>query len=230
MPPVRLAASFLAICILFLLLISCVTMENSGKKEGKPDNSEFRKPDSETEKIKKALVEAAGIYRKTQNLSVGDRKFNMDCSGVVSAIYYYAGIDLQKYYPKYDGTGTERIYSALEERKLLKKYWLPEPGDIIFWDNTFDKNKNGKDDDRLTHIGMVVSCDKQGNIVYIHYHYEQGIVYEKMNLRYKNYHSRSARGQIVTINSPLREKGGSREQKNWLSGQLFNSFGEAYHL
>jgi cell wall-associated NlpC family hydrolase len=205
-------------------------MENSGRIEGKADNSEYRKSPAETEKIKKALVEAAGIYHKSQTLLVGDRKFNMDCSGVVSAIYYYAGIDLQKYYPKYEGTGTERIYSALEERKLLNKYWLPEPGDIVFWDNTFDKNSNGKDDDRLTHIGMVVSCDKQGNIVYIHHHYQRGIVYEKMNLRYKNYHSRSARGQIVTINSPLREKGGSREQKNWLSGQLFNSFGEAYHL
>jgi cell wall-associated NlpC family hydrolase len=199
-------------------------------KAGITDYSGDRKTDAEIAKIKKDLVEAAGIYQKSQNLAVGERKFNMDCSGVVSALYYYAGIDLQKYYPQYSGTGTERIYKTLDERKLLKNYWLPEPGDLIFWDNTYDKNNNGRDDDELTHVGMVVSCDKQGNIVYIHHHYSKGIVFEKMNLRYKNFHSRSARGNIITINSPLRIKGGSREQKNWLSGQLFNSFGEGYHL
>jgi len=203
------------------------TPPDSGKKTEGSENIRSRQDIAE---IRLKLVEAAGIYRKSQNLAVGNRKFAMDCSGVVSAIYYYAGIDLHKYYPSYSGTGTERIYKALSERNLINKKWLPDPGDLIFWDNTFDRNKNSRDDDLLTHIGMVVSCDRQGNIVYVHHHYEKGIVFENMNLRYKNYYSRSSRGKNIIINSPLRERGGSREQKNWLSGQLFNSFGQGPFL
>ncbi len=212
------------------------TKSSGNKADGKTANTNDpgtfvkRKSAKEVQDIKLKLIEGAETYKGAKNLVIKGRRFNMDCSGVISAVYYYAGIDLQKYYPAYSGTGTERVYTTLRDRKLLKKTWLPEPGDIIFWDNTFDKNKNGKDDDSLTHMGMVVSCDKQGNITYIHYNYAQGIVYEYMNIRYKNYESQIIKGENVIINSPMRIKGGSREQKNWLAGQLINCFGEGYYL
>ncbi|MCL2705174.1 MAG: hypothetical protein FWE72_03090, partial [Spirochaetaceae bacterium] len=174
----------IAICsimILSLFLASCAMLpgysENTvGKRAttdnaAKTDTNKFikRKSAKEIESIRKKLIEGAELFKGAKNLVARGRSFNMDCSGIVAAIYYYAGIDLQKYYPHYSGTGTERIYATLKERKLLKKTYLPEPGDIIFWDNTFDRNRNKKDDDLLTHMGMVVSCDRQGNITYIHY-------------------------------------------------------------
>ena len=192
--------------------------------------SSQRKSAKEVEDIKKKLIEGAALYRGARNLIVRDKRFNMDCSGTIAAIYYYAGIDLQKYYPDYTGTGTERVYQILNDRKLIKKTWLPEPGDIIFWDNTFDLNKNNKDDDLLTHMGMVVSADKNGNITYIHYHNSLGIVYEVMNIRKKNTHREIVAGRSIVVNSPMRMKDGNRGNKPWLSGQLVNSFGEAYHL
>ena len=209
--------------------------ENAGKR---PDNSSSKSAERFVKKknakeiadIKKKLIEGAEKYKEAKNLTVKGRNFNMDCSGVVAALYYYAEIDLQKYFPDYIGTGTERIYKTLKDRKLLKKTWLPEPGDIIFWDNTFDRNRNGKDDDNLTHMGMVVSCDKQGNITYIHYNYSRGIVYEYMNIRYKNYESQVVKGENIIMNSPMRIKGGNRGSKNWLAGQLVNCFAEAYYL
>ena len=197
---------------------------NAAEKSSKPKNA------AEIESIKKKLIEGAETYKGAKSLVINGRRFNMDCSGVVSAIYYYAGIDFSKYYTDLNGTGTEIIYKSLKDKKLLKKTWLPEPGDVIFWDNTFDRNKNNKDDDALTHMGMVVSCDKQGNITYVHYNYSRGIVYEYMNIRYKNYESRIIKGENVIINSPMRIKGGSRENKNWLAGQLVNCFAEAYYL
>ena len=237
------------IMVFSLLFSSCVMLTgffgNSGA--GKTASSEKSKPSNNAGKgdagsfvknkstkeindIQKKLVEGAEKLKGAKSLTVRGRNFNLDCSGTVAAIYYYAGIDLQEYYPYYKGTGTERIYAALKERKLLKKTWLLEPGDIIFWDNTFDRNNNNKDDDLLTHMGMVVSCDKQGNITYIHYNYARGIVYEYMNIRYKNYETQIVNGKSVTINSPMRQKGGSRTDKNWLAGQLINSSAEAYHL
>lgn len=182
------------------------------------------------EAVQAKIVEGAELYVKNQNLSTGKRKFAKDCSGVVSAIYYYAGIDLQKYYSSYSGSGTERIYKTLANRKLLKKTWLPAIGDIIFWDNTYDRNKNGKADDNLTHLGIVVSADKKGNIAYVHDHYREGIIFENMNLRLKNTYITGSGSNTVIVNSPMRMRGGLRRDNNWLSSQLFRIFGEGYYL
>jgi len=195
------------------------------------DNRLVRKNTNEVENIRKKLVEGAHKFKGARSLVVNGRRFNMDCSGVVAAIYYYAGIDLQKYFPYHTGSGTERIYAILRERRLIKKTWLPKPGDIVFWDNTFDRNRNGRADDPLTHVGMVVSVDRQGNITYVHHNYRRGIVFEYMNIRQKNVESQIINGQRVIINSPMRAREhGTRGNNLWLSGQLVNSFGEAYHL
>ncbi len=35
-------------------------------------------------------------------------------------------------------------------------------GDLVFFDNTYDRNGDGKFDDRITHVGIVVGFDKEG--------------------------------------------------------------------
>lgn len=182
------------------------------------------------ETLQAKIVEGAELYVKTQNIPTGKRKFAKDCSGVVSAIYYYAGIDLQKYYSSYSGSGTERIYKTLKARNLLKKTWLPAIGDIVFWDNTYDRNKNGKADDNLTHLGIVVSIDKKGNIVYAHDHYREGVIFENMNLRLKDTYTTDSGSNSVVINSPMRMRNSSTGDHNWLASQLFHIFGEGYYL
>ncbi len=210
------------------VFMSCTTT-GSGSISDREEAFSLREDKKEIREIQSLLKEAAYKYRGSSTLTVRGRKFRTDCSGVVTALYYYAGIDLQKYYPEYTGSGTERIYKMLEERDLLEKSWLPETGDIIFWDNTYDKNRNGKRDDILTHIGMVVERDKYGNIDYIHHNYKSGIVIEKMNIRYKNDHTWSKKGVVTIINSPMRKKGGpARSRSKWLSGQLYNSSGKGY--
>ena len=236
---------------LFLFIASCVTIpeptENRNRRRPSPDrgvsrernhsgtaergNTDARRKSArEVDNIRNKILEGAEKFNGATSLVVNGRRFSMDCSGVVAAIYYYAGIDLQKYYPQYTGTGTERIYKTLRDRKLIKKTWLPKPGDIVFWDNTFDRNNNGRVDDPLTHVGIVVAVDNQGNITYIHYHYRRGIVLEHMNIRKRNEEFQMINGERVIVNSPMRMRSSGRNHHNWLSGQLVNSFAEAYHL
>ncbi len=214
----------LFIFLYIAVLISCTTTVTSSIKDTK-----LRKDKKEIREIQNLLKEAAYKYKGQKSLLVKGRKFRMDCSGVVSALYYYAGIDLQKYYPEYSGSGTERIYKLLEDHNLLEKNWLPETGDIIFWDNSYDRNNNGKRDDMLTHVGMVVERDKFGNIIYIHHNYSKGIVFEKMNIRYRNKHTITQKGVVVIINSPMRKKNSpARNINKWLAGQLYNSSAPGY--
>ena len=221
----------ITLCLLTAsIFISCATTPQ-GPEESSEKNFLLREDKEEIKEIQKLLKEASYSLTGKEQIVVKGRKFNKDCSGVVSALYYYAGIDLQKFYPGYSGTGTERIYKMLDERGLLENTWMPETGDIIFWDNTYDKNGNGKRDDPLTHIGMVVNTDKFGNIEYIHHNYLKGVVIENMNIRYKNDYIRSKKGVAVIINSPMKKKGGTRNSRDkWLSGQLYNSSGRAYEI
>lgn len=106
-----------------------------------------------------ALVEAAHWAVGRGDLSNNGRRFRMDCSGVVSALYWRAGLDLQSAYPRYTGNGTARIHAWMTDEALLYRPDEPAPGDLIFWDNSYDVNGNGAADDELTHIGMAVSVD-----------------------------------------------------------------------
>ncbi len=160
---------------------------------------------------------------------VNGKSFTLDCIGTIGAIYYSAGIDIRKYFGKYNGGGVERFYRTLKDNKSLFNDRRPEPGDVIFWDNTWDANENGKNgDDRLTHVGMVISVDDDGTINFIHANYVLGIVIEQMNLQ-KPAVYRDKNGKIINtpmyLNSSLKS-----HPEHWLSGDLFNRYGSVLRI
>ncbi len=169
-----------------LLFSGCATggtdYRNSPVEQADRDGSKAAEPSGRYEltNAQTKLVEAAYWAQGRNNLSNNGKKFLLDCSGVVSAIYWYAGIDLQSCYPAFTGNGVTRIYRWLEEDKLLYRPDEPAPGDVIFWDNSYDKNGNGVADDDLTHIGMVVSVDESGLVTYVHHDYISGVIFARM--------------------------------------------------
>jgi len=219
-------ASLLAPIVL-LLLSSCITSPDLIQTDSIAD--EKNSTTQELSKTQQLLVEKAHQIIGVEELFVNNRSFSMDCSGTVMAIYWYAGIDLALAFPDYSGGGTERIYKFLRDKELLYKTELPKPGDIIFWDNTYDKNGNGKPDDYLTHMGMVVSIDNDGNIEYIHENYRKGIILAKMNLYKPDEYYEIIDGEKIILNDPMRMRG-SPESKKWLSSQLYTDFGMGYLL
>ncbi len=136
------------------------------------------------------------------------------------AVYYYAGIDLSKDFNKYQGGGVSRIYQYLKDKKLIYYTENPVPGDILFWDNTYDANGNGTRDDILTHMGIVVDVTENETITYIHEHYRKGIIFEHMNLKDpENY----------DVNAAMRMRGTGMEG-GWLSSHLYKESGMGYKL
>ncbi|MBO7430486.1 MAG: C40 family peptidase [Spirochaetia bacterium] len=171
----------------------------------------------------KQLVEAAYWAKGKTSLSVNGKKYRMDCSGVVSAIYMKAGVDLTIDFKKYKGGGVQRIHETLRSKGLVYRPSVPVPGDILFWDNTYDANKNGRADDVLSHIGMVVSSDKRsGEVVYVHHHDKKGIVFEKMNLLHAN---------DPAYNAAMRDSKAKKLPGNkYLASQLYKDAGKGYLL
>ena len=104
------------------------------------------------------LVSAARSFMGKKVLRVGDKIFRSDCSGLVSASYAKAGRELRG--------SPKTMHAQAKKENVLST--TPHPGDVVFFDNTFDKNKNGKFDDPITHVGIVEEVFADGRISMLH--------------------------------------------------------------
>ncbi len=226
------------ILVLVVYFSSCATNPSSVSREERV--SVFPSKRSETaasrtsykehreDSVQQKLVEGANRLRGARKLIVNGRLFPLDCTGTVLAIYYYAGIDLSSDFYKYNGNGVRRLYLMMKDKNLLYDTTDPAEGDIIFWDNTYDRNNDSKWNDPLTHTGMVISTSEWGTVTYVHLNYSKGIVFERMNLKEPNVYMKRINGQMVTINAPMRMKGQPESHGRWLSSHLYRIFAKGY--
>lgn len=156
--------------------------------------------------------------------AVGDQGFTSDCIGFVRYVYYQAGLDLSRAYGNGD-RGVNSLYQGLSNRQFLFTEELPRPGDLVFFDNTYDVNRNGKWDDPLSHIGIVESVGKHDTISYIHWS-SKGVARYQLNLRYPNtYAFRTKEGGTMVINSYLRkDRGEGFKKRKYISANFFREF------
>jgi hypothetical protein len=210
------------VLLLAVLLSSCASLT------GPRGVSAFSRP-RETSDIQRLLAEGARRVLGRRRLVVRGRTFPYDCTGTVLAIYWYAGIDLARDFDRYSGNGVMRLYQSLEKQNLLYSTPYPATGDVIFWDNTYDRNGDGAWNDALTHMGMVLHSRPDGTIHYVHLNRSRGIVIENMNLLEPNLSKKMIRGQLRILNSPIRLKERGRPHPPlWLAGQLYRVLGMGY--
>ncbi len=213
---------------ILVILVSCATGPSARGPQHHVANPEAR---LEKPGLQNKLVEAAVALLGAEELVIQGKRFNLDCTGVVLAIYAYAGIDLSHDFNLYQGNGVRRLYSSLESKGLLYHTFNPAPGDIIFWDNTWDRDGDGKWNDSLTHTGMVVRVSHLGAIEYVHHNYRRGIVMQEMNLNDPDTFQKTEKGVIIIVNAPLRMKQANKKHPDkWLSAQLYRIFGMGYIL
>ena len=151
---------------------------------------------------------ALGLKGQTA-LSVNGESIRYDCSGFVLATYALADVPL---------TGNTRsLFESATERSLLVN--TPSVGDLVFFDNTYDRNKNQRLDDMLTHIAIVVGIDTDATIQMVHLG-GSGITDLTMNLKHPTEHT-SATGKLWNSYLRVNRKG---ENSPRLTGQLFRAF------
>ncbi len=151
----------------------------------------------------------------SDKLTFDNREFYNDCSGLIYGIFWESGIDLVSVISKESGNGVKRLYSSMSKKNLIHTNKLPNPGDLIFWNNTY--GSWGKKP--LSHIGIVVSVKKDGSIEYVHNNTYLGeIRKESMNL-YRPHDNRP-------INNYMRYD--AKYKKT--AAELFDSFGMAWKL
>jgi hypothetical protein len=179
--------------------------------ETAPPPARRRRGDRRGEAVAQAAAELIGERRLTAN---GER-YRYDCSGMVAAAYARAGTDL---------SGSSRdLYDKSRAAGVLHKRKLPSPGDVAFFDNTYDRNQNRRRDDALTHVAVVESVDRDGTIVMVHKG-SRGVVRITMNL--KRPHDR-ADEQGRELNDYLRASS-DKDHGPVLTGELWRAFGSLW--
>jgi peptidoglycan DL-endopeptidase CwlO len=145
-------------------------------------------------------------------------RFRMDCSGVARGIYAKAGFPLG-FVEVAGATNDTRVLFELVRKKGSLRRTNPLPGDLVFFDDTWDQNGNGRRDDPLSHVGIVELVEADGTVVLVH---RQGrkIVRARMNLGEPHArHDKSGRA----INHYLRTAQGGHPAKT--TAELFVAFG-----
>ncbi len=206
----------LYVILISITLISCVSIGNNISETFASESASTGKELTKTQAILvDSALEACDIgYPGT--LKFDNKSFSNDCSGLIYGIFWTAGIDLISAISSEQGNGVKRIYSVLDKKNLIHKNKLPNPGDLVFWNNTYGTWKKNP----LSHIGIIVSVDeKTGSIDYVHNNTYLGeIRRETMNL-YKPHDKRP-------VNNYMRYD--AKYKKT--AGELFDSFGMAWKL
>jgi probable lipoprotein NlpC len=165
---------------------------------------------------------AVGLLGRSR-VEVGGRHYPPDCSGLVRGVYASQHVDLYEGLGELDGgNGVGRIYTHVVQHGRIHYGPAVHPGDLVFFHNTWDFNRDGLPNDPLTHVGVVEKVDRDGTVTFVSW-VSAGIERYRMNLQKPDLHKTTG-GRV--LNDYMRRKG-TRDPHStrYLTGQLFAAFG-----
>jgi peptidoglycan DL-endopeptidase CwlO len=160
------------------------------------------------------VVQAARHLVGRQRVELAGRRFGDDCTGLVRGVYSTLGVDLMTAAAPQDN-GVTAIWRFAAQHGRIYEGGRPVPGDLVFFRETYDLNRDGVINDGLTHIGLVDEVEPDGTVLVIH-RVAKGVVRYHMNLSTPS-RARDDRGKVV--NDGLRP--GRLGAPTRLTGELF---------
>ena len=170
-----------------------------------------------------AIVESAARLVGTRTITSQGRPIAYDCAGVTRAIFLEHGIDLYRgAFNDPRGNGVRLIHNHVRQHGTLHRGTTVSPGDLVFFDNTWDFNGDGKLNDPLTHVGVVERQEPDGTVVFIS-RVANAVERYHMNLDQPHVH-KNADGRV--LNDYIRRKHpADPDQTGRLTGELFSLYG-----
>lgn len=165
--------------------------------------------------VARAAAEVVG----QDSVKVRGVRYRKDCSGVARAIYAMAGLQLGGRALRRDENDVSILYRWMKESGSVHRD-RPQVGDLVFFDNTYDRNRDGKTNDPLSHVGIVEKILADGTVVYVH-HVSGGILRYRMNLAHPRVRRDDAQG--TRLNHELRRATGDAPART--GAELFRAFG-----
>ncbi|HLL82342.1 MAG TPA: CHAP domain-containing protein [Longimicrobium sp.] len=164
-----------------------------------------------------AVQLARGLVGKHKPTLRG-KALGADCTGLVLGVYREMGLDLLKS-AKPGDNGVTAIYRFARKHGRVYTDGWPVAGDLVFFKETYDQNRDGRQNDGLTHVGLVEDVTDDGTVTVIH-RVSRGVVRYRMNLRHPDQRVDAKTGRV--LNDALRAPGGDRAGAT--TGQLFAAY------
>ncbi len=171
-----------------------------------------------TAKDRNRIAETAHKSIGKSSIKAGQRAFRADCSGTVRGIFAQARVPLGGVMKSRADNDVKAIYRYVRKYGQIIKS-KPQPGDLVFFHNTYDRSRNGRLNDALTHIGIVEKIE--GSLVHFVHHLGRSIIRSRMDLSMPTKSINPATNKRV--NHMLRRAQGPHP--SFTTGQLFAGFG-----
>lgn len=211
--------------IVAVTLVGCSSMQRdrTGSAPSAPAPNQDCCRTTDAAPSRSAIVRSAARLVGARTVELNGRRINYDCAGVTRAVFLEHGIDLyESRTADRQANGVRLIYNHIREYGRVHQGPAVKPGDLVFFDNTWDSNGDGKINDPLTHVGIVERQDRDGTITFIS-RVAGAVERYHMNLGLPHVH-RTTEGKI--LNDHLRRKYASAaDQAGYLTGELFAGFG-----
>jgi hypothetical protein len=133
------------------------------------------------------------------------QRFRGDCSGFVLALLRQAGVEVALAPAR---SRSESLFLA------SRRVEAPRPGDLAFFHDTYDRNRDGRANDPYTHVALVEAVE--GGAVLLVHRSSRGIERVRMDL---------ARPSDRALNDPVRHVRGDGRAARRLAGELFAGYG-----
>ncbi|XXF81669.1 CHAP domain-containing protein [Myxococcaceae bacterium GXIMD 01537] len=167
------------------------------------------------------IVQRAVELVGERNLLRWDRSVPNDCSGFARIAYSKAGIDIVRG-GFLAGENAVSAMFRLASQVGAVHHRRPRPGDLVFFRETYDRNRDGKRNDGLTHVGVVEGVERDGTVTFIH-RGGKGVSRSRMNLERPALYRAASGGPV--LNDYLRPR--SKRDRAYLTGELFAAFASA---
>ncbi len=170
-----------------------------------------------------AIVESATRLVGARTITSHGKRIAYDCAGVTRAIFLEHGIDLYRgAFNDPKGNGVRLIHNHIRQHGTLHRGSNVSPGDLVFFDNTWDFNGDGKLNDPLTHVGIVERFEPDGTVIFIS-RVANAVERYRMNLEQPHVH-KTAQGHV--LNDYIRRKHpADPDHTARLTGELFSFYG-----
>lgn len=162
------------------------------------------------------VIEKARALVGQKKVVVDGRGFPNDCTGLIKGVFAQEGLDLSVLAEPGDN-GVSAIWRFAQAKGRTYKGGHPVPGDLVFFTETYDKNRDGSRNDGLTHVGLVDALEPDGTVLIIH-RVARGVVRYRMNLEQPD--TASSGGRVINDWLRSAEKG----QRPQLTSQLFYGY------
>ena len=212
---------FIMTAIAMVTLVGCATPPAQYPRASAPDTraccgSVERAPS------RSAIVRTAATLVGARTIESNGQRIAYDCAGVTRAVFLKHGIDL--YGGDHSDTqanGVRIIHAHIRQQGTFHQGPVVHPGDLVFFNNTWDYNGDGKVNDPLTHIGIAERQEPDGTVVFIS-RVAGAVERYHMNLSLPHIH-KTADGRI--LNDYLRRKDiDDPANTGYLTGELFAQF------